>query len=59
MLENKENIYLNRKDLEMFLNGVKLKVNKHAGIYKVYDDKNIFLGTGEIKENRLKRDVIL
>lgn len=58
ILKENESIILNNKKLELFLNGVKLKENKKDGLYKIYND-NIFIGTGTIKENILKRDIIL
>lgn len=59
VLENKEEITLNEKQLEMFLNGVKIKSNCRDGIYRIYDDKQNFIGTGISQNNNLKRDVII
>ena len=50
---------MDNKKIELFLNGVKLKTNLQNGIYKIYNEDNAFIGTGEIKEEKLKRDVIL
>ena len=47
------------KEIGQFLNGVKLKRKEKEGIYKVYNEKKEFLGTGDIKNNGLKRDVII
>lgn len=58
LFEEKENIELNDRNLELFLNGVKLIQNKPDGIYKIYNNKN-FIGIGIIKDNLLKRDVII
>ena len=58
ILKENESIILTNKKLELFLNGVKLKENKKDGLYKIYND-NIFIGTGIVKENLLKRDIIL
>lgn len=49
--------------LNLFLNGVKLDVNKAKqdavdGVYKVYCN-NIFLGSGTCFDGRIKRDIIL
>ena len=56
--KNYKNINLNEKKLQLFLNGVQLTWNLEDGIYKVYcDDK--FIGIGTIKNNLLKRDIIL
>ena len=51
-------ILLNKKQLEQFLNGMKIKQDKKDGIYKIYNE-NDFIGLGEIKEGRLKRDIII
>ena len=53
-----ESIILNKKQLEQFLNGMKIKQDKKDGIYKIYNENN-FIGLGEIKEGRLKRDIII
>ena len=58
LFKEKENIELNDKKLELFLNGVKLTQNKPDGIYKIYSNKN-FIGIGIIKDNLLKRDIII
>jgi len=52
-------IILCEKEIGQFLNGVKLKRKEKEGIYKVYNEKKEFLGTGDIKNNGLKRDVII
>ena len=58
LFKEKENIELNDKKLELFLNGVKLTQNKPDGIYKIYNNNN-FIGIGIIKDNLLKRDIII
>ena len=58
LFKDKENIKLNNEKLQLFLNGVKLKEKKEEDIYKIYCD-NIFIGLGTVKEERLKRDVII
>lgn len=58
LLKNKEKIVLNERQLELFLNGVKLTNNNHDGTYKIYTEKMEFIGTGVIEENKLKRDII-
>lgn len=52
------NVILNSRKAELFLNGVQLTNEFQDGIYKVYNQK-IFLGLGIIKNNLLKRDVII
>lgn len=56
--EKYKKIVLNERQLELFINGVKINTNKEDGIYRI-ECKNIIIGTGEIKENKLKRDIIL
>ena len=51
-------IILNNRKTELFLNGVKLTYNIKDGIYHVYNE-NKYLGLGVVKENLLKRDVII
>ncbi len=58
LFKEKENIELNDKKLELFLNGVKLTQNKPDGIYKIYNNNN-FIGIGIVKDNLLKRDIII
>ena len=55
---NKEKIELTDKELELFLNGVKLNNKCSNGIYKIYSN-NFFIGLGTIEKNKLKRDIIL
>ena len=56
--KKKETINLNEKRLQLFLNGVNLTEPKQDGIYKIYNNNN-FIGTGTLKEQKLKRDIIL
>ncbi len=55
--ENKS-ISLNDRKLQLFLNGVKITQNYEDGVYKIYN-KGTFIGIGIIKENLLKRDIII
>lgn len=59
LLEKSETIKLDTKQLNLFLNGVKLNKNLPDGIYKIRNEENTFIGTGEVKDNILKRDIIL
>lgn len=45
--------------LEKFLNGVKINYTATDDVYRIYKENGSFIGLGEIKENILKRDVIL
>lgn len=58
VFKNKEKITLNDKQLGLFLNGVMLTEEKDDGIYLIYN-KEKFIGLGIIKNNLLKRDVII
>ncbi len=57
--ENNEKINLNKGDLKKFLNGVKLHVQKRDGICRVYNEIEQFIGTGQIINNTLKRDIVI
>lgn len=56
--KEKQSINLNNDELKNFLNGVKLAKKDSEGLYKIYSN-NVFIGTGTIKNNLLKRDVII
>lgn len=60
IFENKPKIELSDKELQRFLNGVKIlaKGYENAEVCRVYTG-NKFVGTGIIKENTLKRDIVL
>ena len=53
-----KNINLNEKKLQLFLNGVQLTWPLPDGMYKVYSNEN-FIGIGTVKNNLLKRDIII
>lgn len=55
----KENeIQLNDKKLQLFLNGVKFSLNNPEGLYRIYDENNKFLGIGCIESGRLSRKIV-
>lgn len=56
--ENNDEIILNDRKLSLFLNGVNLSFDLMDGIYKIYNNSN-FIGMGVMKNNLLKRDIIL
>lgn len=58
IFKDKEIINLDNKKLQLFLNGVQLNTNKEEGIYKIYN-ANKFIGIGCVKDNKLKRDIVL
>ena len=57
--KDKESIKLNEKRLSQFLNGVKLTHNLTDDMYKIYDENNKFVGIGSVKNNLLKREIIV
>ena len=54
-----KSITMTNKDLRRFLNGIKLNVELQDDLYKIYDNSNKFIGIGEVRSNRLKREIIL
>lgn len=58
IFESNEKIYLNNRKMELFLNGVQLTYNVNDGLYTIYLAKK-FIGLGTVKNNLLKRDVIV
>lgn len=50
---------LNSRKLELFLNGVMLTFKNNDGLYNIYDEKDSYIGTGIIKNELLKRDIII
>lgn len=59
IFEDNKKIELTQKEMNLFLNGVKLTKKEPDGTYKIYNENIEFVGTGEIRENKLKRDVII
>lgn len=57
--KDKESIRLDEKRLSLFLNGVKLTHNLTDDMYKIYDENNKFVGIGSVKNNLLKREIIV
>lgn len=53
-----EEITLNDIETKRFINGALVNKKISNGMYKVYSD-NLFLGTGTIKNNKLKVDKLL
>ena len=53
-----ENIELNERKLQLFLNGVKLSFDLKDGIYKIYSNQQ-FIGIGFVKDKLLKRDIVI
>ena len=57
--KNSEKISLNEKKLKLILNGVKLNTCLENGDYRIYNEKNKFIGIGSIVNNLLKREIIV
>ena len=54
-----DKIVLNEKKMKLFLNGVKLNNNEKNGDYRIYNEKNEFIGIGSNINNLLKREIIV
>ena len=63
IFEASPSIELDERKLKLFLNGVMLTQKYDNGVYKIYSHEsnniNQFIGTGTIKDNLLKRDIVL
>lgn len=57
--KDKENIILDENKLKHFYNGVKISIDKKDDVYKVYNKEQQFIGIGVVKNELLKRDIIL
>lgn len=52
-------IKLNNRKKELFLNGVMLTFELEDGVYNIYSLQDEYIGTGTVKNNLLKRDIIV
>ena len=57
--EEKPQTKLNKKNLQLFLNGVLLENDYSDGIIRIYDEDNKFIGIGICEKNKLKRKIVL
>ena len=57
--KDKPKILLPEYKLKLFLNGVNLSQKAQNGIYRIYNEKNEFIGTGVIKGSLLKREIVI
>lgn len=55
--KDKDSIHLNKRQLEKFLNGVKIEVKKSDGLYNIYEKD--YIGLGVVNNEKLKRDIVL
>lgn len=58
LFRNLDKIELDKRKLELFLNGVQLSDSNIDGIYRIYREEN-FIGIGIVKNKLLKRDIIV
>lgn len=58
IFKTKPIIVLNERKKELFLNGVQLTYEQIDDVYRIYSN-NTFLGLGIVKNNLLKRDIIV
>lgn len=59
LFKQNDSIILNNKNLQLFLNGVKLTQKCDNNIYKIYNESKEFVGIGIVENQLLKRDIIL
>ena len=58
-LMDKNEIVLDNVKIRNFLNGVQIFCDGNDGIYRVYSENRIFVGSGVAKDKKLKRDIII
>lgn len=56
--KNNNDIFLNNYEIKRFINGVIIYSNNQDGIYKIYNESK-FIGIGIVKNNKLKRDIVI
>ena len=59
IFKDKSQIKLTQKQLEQYINGVKIDTEKEDEIYRIYNIDNIFIGLGIVDNNKLKRDIVI
>lgn len=59
VLKDKPSCILTDKETTQFLNGIKLKKNLQDGICRIYSVDNEFIGTAEVKNGFIKRDIVI
>lgn len=57
--KEKESIIIPENRLKHFLNGVKVSFKLKDDLYKIYNEENRFIGIGNVKNNLLKREIII
>lgn len=59
VFSNLDKLKLTDRKKELFLNGVILTFNLNNGVYNIYDFNDNYIGLGIIKNNLLKRDIVI
>ncbi len=59
VFSNLDKLKLSDRKKELFLNGVMLTYNLNDGAYNIYDFNDNYIGLGIVKNNLLKRDIII
>lgn len=57
--KDKSGIILDERQLTLFFNGVQQTRKEKDEIYRIYNEKNQFIGIGVINKRLLKRDIVL
>lgn len=57
--ENEPSVFLNEKQLSLFLNGVMIGKDYNGNIVRVYNENNFFIGIGVCIDGKLKRKIVL
>ena len=55
--KDRPKIQLNENNLKKFLNGMLLNIDKEDGLYNIYSNK--YIGLGTVKSHKLKRDIVV
>lgn len=56
---DQKDVIITENRIKHFLNGVKLSFDLKDGLYRIYDEKNNFIGIGNVDNKLLKRKIIL
>lgn len=59
VFEKFDKIKLNNRKKELFLNGVMLTFELQDGVYNIYSSQDEYIGIGTVKNNLLKRDIVI
>ena len=59
VFDHLQKLTLNKRKEDLFLNGVMLTFELDDGVYNIYNSNRVYLGTGTIKNDLLKRDIII